>query len=92
MAAPQILRGKLTKDKNEEGSTGLELMLSSLNSVLRIEMSHLNNAQWWALFCVLNKEEFEIQVSNRTFQGKLVYQSEFFQETDGILKQGIEAR
>lgn len=53
-------------------------------------MSHLNNAQWWALFCVLNKEEFEIQVSNRTFQGKLVYQSEFFQETDGILKQGIE--
>lgn len=50
-------------------------------------MSHLNNAQWWALLRVLYKEEFEIQISSGIFQGSLVYQSEFWQETDGTLEQ-----
>lgn len=43
MARTEIL--KLAIDKTEEVSTDHELMLSSLNSTLRTEISYLNNAQ-----------------------------------------------
>lgn len=51
-------------------------------------MSHLNNAQWWAFnVCILQKGIWKSKAICEV-QGNLVYHSEFWQETDGILQQG----